>query len=143
MAIFNRKKPADSPAGGNPVMRGRRDDKPADSETNPLARRLVSDEEPDTIDLDGASGFPAAGPDVPDEPETRAVRSAGEETPGPVAAGGQRAFLSRDPATGKFYVQPGTEGCPVFLGDEPVLAPTELRRGDRLRIGDAEFEFLL
>lgn len=50
--------------------------------------------------------------------------------------------ISRDPATGKFYIHPGSEDCPVSLENERVLAPTELRRGDTIRVGDAEFKLL-
>ena len=142
MTLFNRKKPTSAPGGGGPVMRGRHDEKASLAKDNPLARRLVSDEEPDTIDLDGAAGFPASAGASPDEPETRRAQQ-GEEHAAPVVENGRFAFLTQDPVTGKFYVQPGTEDCPVFLGDERVLASTELRRGDRLRIGQAEFEFLL
>ena len=41
-------------------------------------------------------------------------------------------------ATGKFYVQPGQGDVETYLGDDLVLAPTELRRGDHVRIGDIE-----
>ena len=37
--------------------------------------------------------------------------------------------------------QTGPEGLPVTLQGEPVAAPTELRRGDVIRLGDAEFQF--
>ena len=47
-----------------------------------------------------------------------------------------------DAATGKFYLQPGTDAHPVHLNGVAVEAPTELRRGDRLQVGVHEFEFL-
>ena len=47
-----------------------------------------------------------------------------------------------DAATGKFYLQPGTDAHPVRLNGLAVEAPTELRRGDRLQVGVHEFEFL-
>jgi hypothetical protein len=46
------------------------------------------------------------------------------------------------PETGKFYIQPGQNGSLIFLGDDPVTAPTELRHGDRVRVGDIELRFL-
>ena len=51
-------------------------------------------------------------------------------------------LISCEPETGKFYVHPGASEIPVFLAGERVTATTELRRGDRIRIGEAEFEFL-
>ena len=44
-------------------------------------------------------------------------------------------IISLDPDTGKFYIHPGTADLPVTLQGEPVLAPTELRRGDTIRVG--------
>ena len=50
--------------------------------------------------------------------------------------------VTLDAATGKFYLQPGTDAHPVRLNGLAVEAPTELRRGDRLQVGVHEFEFL-
>lgn len=100
--------------------------------SSPLARRLRQDDEPDTIDLAAAPGFQA--PEASDEPDTR---SADLQPP----SSKQFAVITSDPATGKFYVNPGTDGQAVLLCGDPVDAPTELRRGDRIRIGRFEFEF--
>ena len=54
---------------------------------------------------------------------------------------GRHGLLSHDPETGKFYVQPGPES-PVLLNGAVVDAPTELRKGDRIALSGAEFEFL-
>lgn len=100
--------------------------------SSPLARRLHQDDEPDTIDLTAAPGFQA--PEAIDEPDTRAAGSHPDATP-------LFPVISSDPETGKFYVNPGVDGHTVKLCGDEVGAPTELRRGDRIRIGDAEFEF--
>jgi hypothetical protein len=100
--------------------------------SSPLARRLQQDDEPDTIDLSAAPGFHA--PETPDEPDTRTEEPRPAEAPQP-------ALISSDPDTGKFYVNPGAPGQTVLLCGDVVVAPTELRRGDLIRVGDVEFEF--
>lgn len=140
MNIFDRKKRpavADKPS---PALRGRTSG--ADAAANPLARRFAADDEPDTIDLGGAGGFPAETPGTPAEPETR-VTAASEIPQEASAAYSPIAFLAQDPENGKFYVLPGSDDVSVLLGGEVVLSRTELRRGDRIRVGDAEFEYLL
>lgn len=142
MSIFKRKQAAPAAGGNGPALRSRRDHEAASGGSNPLARRLLGDDDPDTIDLTGGAGFPANPDPSPEEPETR-VAEAAEERRAEVRPGPRHPILGQDPETGKFYVQPGTDDCPVHLGDELVRAPTELRRGDRIRVGDAEFGFLL
>lgn len=121
--IFRRKKPTDRPAG-TPVLRGRNS---VENEDNPLARRFHSDDEPDTIDL----GEP---PELIGEPGT-AELAAGK------SGSGKQEIVRLDPGTGKLYALPGSDQITVFLEDQPVLSPTELRPGDRIRIGT--FELLL
>lgn len=87
---------------------------------NPLARRFHPEDEPDTIDLDQAPGFPP-------EPGTAELAS---KKPEPGNAG----VITLNPGTGKLYAHP-VEGVTVFLESEPVHAVTELRSGDRVRIG--------
>ena len=131
--IFRKNKPAGGAGQRGPAMRGR-DSEPGKRGANALARRFLVDDEPETIDLAGPRAFPEEGA----EPETRAAFETPEEPVGPA----RDALISQDPDTGKFYVHPGEAGQSVMLGGEKVSAPTELRRGDRIRIGDAEFEFL-
>ena len=133
--IFRKNKQAPEPGGTNAAMRGR-DSQPGKRSSNALARRFLVDDEPDTIDLAGPAGFP--GSENPDEPETRVASAAPQDVPVPGLVG----IIGQNPDTGKFYVHAGTAETPVFLGDEPVTAPTELRKGDRVRVGGAEFEFL-
>jgi hypothetical protein len=126
--IFRKNKPRDRSARDPQVLRSR----VPESGSSPLARRLRQNEEPDTIDLAAAPGFQA--PKEIDEPDTRT------SAPRPGAAP-HCPLISGDPATGKFYVIPGAPGQTVLLCGEVVEAPTELRRGDRIRVGEAEFEF--
>jgi hypothetical protein len=123
--IFRRKKSAAAQGGKQPVMRGR--DSIEDS-GNPLARRFHPEDEPDTIDLQQPAGFN-------EEPETAGA----EEEP---AAPGTLSVITVALETGKFYVQPGPGDNPVLLAGEPVRAPTELRRGDRVVVGDVELQIL-
>lgn len=127
--IFRRKKQNDKVASPS-AMRGR--DSLANPQ-NPLARRFQPDHEPDTIDLQQPEGFT-------EEPGTRDLR---EENTSPELTDPESLnIISLNPESGKCYVQPGNPEWPVLLGGEPVLAPTELRRGDRLRIGDFELQLL-
>lgn len=133
--IFKKNKPPGESARPAQAPRGRG----TAPGKNPLARRFVDDEEPDTIDLRGPAGFPAGeGEKGDDEPDTRLASGAPAGAPSKTWAG----IISHDAETGKFYALPGTPEAPVMLGGEPITAPTELRRGDRIRIGAAEFEFL-
>ncbi len=127
--IFRKNKPRDSSSKDPQVLRSR----VPDSGSSPLARRLRQDDEPDTIDLAAAPGFRA--PEQIDEPDTRTSEPSPDAAP-------QSPLISNDPATGKFYVNPGAPGQAVLLCGDVVEAPTELRRGDLIRVGDAEFEFL-
>ena len=54
----------------------------------------------------------------------------------------RRPLVTLDAVTGKFHLHPGTDAHPVLLNGDPVEAPTELRRGDRLQVGAQAFEFL-
>ena len=133
--MFRKKNPVPGAGIQNPAMRGR-DDENSERAANALARRFQEDDEPETIDLVGAEGFP--GEETPAEPETRVTAS----VPGESRSEDRLQLISCETETGKFYVHAGTEQAPVFLAGEPVTAATELRRGDRIRVGDVEFEFL-
>ena len=123
--IFRRNKPATPSDGKAPVLRGRES---AAADENPLARRFHPEDEPDTIDLQQPAEFT-------EEPGT-ADLSAGADTETPAA--GQVDVISMAPETGKIYVLPGTADNVTYLGGEPVLAPTELRPGDRIKVGKYE-----
>jgi hypothetical protein len=133
--IFRKNKPASGSGSESHSMRGR-DSEPGKKGANALARRFLVDDEPETIDLASPGKFPESGSET--EPETRVGSDAIDEP----AAADRLQLLSQDTETGKFYVHPGAPGHPVLLAGEPVSAATELRKGDRIRIGDAEFEFL-
>ncbi len=120
--IFRRKKQTDIPAQ-TPAMRGR--DRAENSE-NPLARRFHPEDEPDTIDLQQPAGFNT-------EPGT-ADLSARRQAPESLSV------ITLNPATGKIYAQQRGGDLTVFLDGEPVRTPTELRPGDRVRIGDLELQ---
>ena len=124
--IFRRKKSSATAGGGQAVLRGRES---AENSSNPLARRFHPDDEPDTIDLQQTEGFNA-------EPGTAGL----EEKK---AAPEYLSVVTLVPETGKFYVHPGQGDSLTYLADEVVRAPTELRRGDRIRIGDFELHILL
>jgi hypothetical protein len=140
--IFSRKKPASSPGSGQAVLRSR-DNANSGNKENPLARRFHPDDEPDTIDLEDPGRFHSAP--VEEDPPTA---QHGDE-PGPdqhdsdeqYAHDGAR-LITLDSQSGKFYIHPGEDGTQVLLDGEPVRSPTELRRGDTIRIGSAEFQFL-
>lgn len=134
--IFRKNKPAPEPENDSPTMRSR-ESEPGKRGANALARRFLVDEEPDTIDLSGPGEFHGSVEET--EPETRDSAAAPAES----AMEERLNVLSQDPDTGKFYVHPGSPGTSVLLGGERVTAVTELRKGDRIRIGEAEFEFLL
>lgn len=106
-------------------MRGRES---ADNASNPLARRFHPDDEPDTIDLQQPAGFNA-------EPGTAGLE---KKTTVPEFL----SVVTLVPETGKFYVQPGQGENLLLLGDEPVVAPTELRHGDCIRVGDIELHLV-
>ena len=133
--VFRRKKAPTAPDARS-VPRGRGDSGQGTptgtpSGDNPLARRFQPDAEPDTVDLADPARFHE--PAAEDDPATAPL---GED------AGNLGRIISRDAATGKFYVHPGTGDCPVLLEHETVRAPTELRRGDTIQVGDAEFRLL-
>ena len=133
--IFRKNKPAHEPENKSPTMRGREDES-GKRAANALARRFLVEDEPETIDLAGPPGFPGA--ESQGEPETRVTAVVQE----PTGSAERSSLITREPETGKFYVQAGSSETPVFLAGEAVTAPTELRKGDRIRIGEAEFEFL-
>ena len=128
--IFRRKKPSAPPGDNQPAMRGRDS---TENSSNPLARRFHPEDEPDTIDLQQPAGFT-------EEPGT-AETGVSPSWPAPTTLE-YLSVVSFDPDTGKFYVQPGQGDSLVYLGDEVVRAPTELRRGDRIRVGDFALEIL-
>ena len=132
--IFRRNKPASGPAGEERTMRGR-ESEPDKRGANALARRFLVEDEPATIDLTAPGRFPVSPGEA--EPETRPAGEAPADSP----QASREALISRDPDTGKFYVHPGMPHETVLLGGEPVTSSTELRRGDCIRIGTAEFEF--
>ena len=134
--IFRKKHVSATPEGPA-VPRGRGDTGPSSKESvpgsgNPLARRFQGDAEPATVDLADPARFHA-----PPQPEESPQTTSLQEHPESLGR-----VISRDAATGKLYVHPGTEDCPVLLQNEAVLAPTELRRGDTIRIADAAFTLL-
>jgi len=129
--IFRRKKPSTTPGDGQPALRGRDS---AENSSNPLARRFHPEDEPDTIDLQQPAGFL-------EEPGT-AESGISPAWPAPTTQPEYIGVVTVDPGTGKFYVQPGQGDSTVYLGDEVVRAPTELRRGDRIRVGDFELQIL-
>jgi hypothetical protein len=131
--MFNRKKPRAEEPIGVAQPRGRTGAASPQAGQNPLARRFLDDAEPDTVDLAEPGRYHAA---TGDEPETR------ETGVSAAAADTRRSLLTLDAVTGKFYLQPGCEDHPVRLNGVVVKTPSELRRGDRLQIGDHEFEFL-
>jgi hypothetical protein len=131
-----RKKKSSFPDNGQPVPRSRSPAAKAsggerDRTGNPLARRFQVDGEPPTIDLTAPARFNPA-PHGAEDPKTGPLKTDAAQL---------SRFISREPGTGKFYVHPGAEGLPVTLQGEPVAAPTELRRGDIICFGEAEFHF--
>jgi len=104
-------------------MRGRGNVENGD---NPLARRFRPEDEPDTIDLQK----PASFNDEPGTADLAAQRSKPDSLGVVTLAAG----------TGKLYAQPGKGEQVVYLDGEAVLAPTELRPGDRVRIGSLELQ---
>jgi hypothetical protein len=120
--IFRRKKESAVPADP-PVLRGR---EKVENKDNPLARRFHPEDEPDTIDLQQAAGF---NPE-PDTADLKAKR----------AAPGGLEIVALDADTGKMYAQPGKGDQAVYLDGEAILAPTELRPGDRVRVGSLELQ---
>jgi len=138
MMIFRRKKSGATLNGGQRVMRGRdsvENGKLSDpgNDDNPLARRFHPDDEPDTIDLQQSTRFPDAKGETHDEPSTRDLSGASSEG---------LSVITYVPETAKFYIHPGEGGNQAFLDDQPVSARTELRHGDRIRIGDSELHYL-
>jgi len=142
--MFRRKKTPESglatSANPRPVPRGR-DAAGAGSQAggaaadNPLARRFRPEHEPATVDLTAPARFQAPSAALED-PHTAALQTDASKL---------ARVVSCDPETGKFYIHPGHPGgenSPVLLQGEPVRAPTELRPGDTIRVGDFEFRFL-
>jgi len=133
--IIRRKKPAATRGHDQPAMRSRDS---AENSDNPLARRFHMDDEPDTIDLQQAAGF-NSDPGT-SEPETSSV---GQTSTGPAPAASEHlSIVTLDPGSGKLYVQPGDGDSRTRLGEESVRAATELRRGDRIRVGGFDLQIL-
>ncbi len=131
--IIRRKKPAATPGHGQPAMRSRDS---AENTDNPLARRFPMGDEPDTIDLQQATGFNSGTGTT--EPATS---PAGQASTGPAPAASEHlSVVTLDPGSGKLYVQPGEGDSRTRLGEESVSAATELRRGDRIRVGGFELQ---
>jgi len=133
--MFSKKK-SSSAGNGQPVLRGRTSAKPdtgprRKGSDNPLARRFQADSEPPTVDLAGPAAFPAA-PQGEADPKTVPLQTDATKL---------SRLISHDPGSGKFYIHPATEGASVLLQGEPVRAPTELRRGDTIRVGQTEIRF--
>lgn len=134
--MFNSKKSPSRPNERGSLPRGRGSESGDSQPANPLARRFLTEGEPATVDLAEPGRFHALADDG--EPETSETLSeAGAEQ-----QGGRQQVISSDPKTGKFHVHPGSDEFPVFLGGERVTAATELRKGDCIKIGTAEFKFL-
>jgi len=131
--IFRRTKPVTPSESKTPVLRGRDS---AENGDNPLARRFHPEDEPDTIDLQQPEGFN----EEPGTKDLAAKSSTAISAGAPVATavGEQVDIVSMVSETGKFYVQPGNSEDAIYLGDEPVVTPTELRPGDRIRVGKYE-----
>jgi len=133
--MFHKKKPVADDASC-PTLRGRASTADSSatggkSQSNPLARRFRADAEPATVELAGPVSFDAE-PEPEEDPQTRPLET---------NAADLRRVISCDPVTGKFYVHPGGSGPPTMLQGEPVSAPTELRRGDSVRVGGIEIHF--
>lgn len=133
--MFHKKKPS-TPVETQPVLRSRT--RPGQDEgtkrrggDNPLARRFQVDAEPATVDLAGPARFPADKMDDAD-PKTAPLQTDASKL---------GRIISHDLDTGKFYIHPGNADLPVTLQGEPVVAPTELRSGDIIRIADTEIHF--
>lgn len=128
--MFRRKKSPES--GRAPSADRQRTPRGRDAAAaNPLARRFQPDREPATVDLAAPARFqPPSAAD--EDPHTAALQT---------DAAKLSRLVSCDPHTGKFYVHPGGETGPVLLQGEVVRAPTELRPGDTIRVGDFEFLF--
>ena len=80
--VFRRKKNKPENSTGAAVLRGRDSVDPesnAGSDTNPLARRFVEDDEPDTIDLEEPARFQNASDERSGESTTRLL--SGDEEP--------------------------------------------------------------
>jgi len=140
--MFSRKKPANTPGSGQPVLRSRENAAGSQRE-NPLARRFHADDEPDTIDLEDPGRFHSSVDEV-DPPTTRYLDESEEtavESDERQVHEGSR-LITLDPDSGKFYIHPGEGELEVLLGGKPVFSPTELRPGDQIKIGSSEFHFL-
>jgi len=49
----------------------------------------------------------------------------------------KHATVTFDPRGKKFYIQHGESTNLTYVGDQPVLAPTELKAGELIRLGDS------
>ncbi|MEE4292552.1 MAG: FHA domain-containing protein [Xanthomonadales bacterium] len=133
--IFRKNKPPEDAPAGAGTLRGRESASPEPG-ASALARRFMAQDEPDTIDLGGSHGFPESASQ--EEPDTR---NAGDSQHGQALSHEGEALITLDSRNAKFYVHPGRADSPVRLNGEAVTARTELRKGDRIRVGAVEFEF--
>ena len=140
--MFSRKKPGNKPGSSPHVLRSR-DQAAEGGPENPLARRFLQDDEPDTIDLEDPGRF-HAGEAGAEPSTTRSLDEAGSasEDSDEQQRVQKQGLISRDARTGKFYVHPGDDQTPVLLDGQPVVSTTELRSGDTITIGEANFKFL-
>ena len=142
--IFKRSRKDAEKQSGSHVMRGRDrvDNGPSSGDGgNPLARRFHADDEPDTIDLQRADDSPATADPDHQESATRDLAASGGAKGSVTPRREGYSVIRYVPETGKFYLEPGRQEHPVFLGESPVYAPTELRHGDRIEIGDSVLLF--
>ncbi|MGD2131085.1 MAG: FHA domain-containing protein [Lysobacterales bacterium] len=143
--IFRRNRTEGPTPDREDVPRGRRTEgssrAPAGGADNPLARRFIEGDEPETIDLQDAPGFPSAA-EPAQEPPTETVAENDAGPAGAAIPAGHHPLITFDPKSGTFHLRPAPDGTETLVGGERVSAPTELHSGDRIRIGDAEFEFL-
>lgn len=181
--IFDRKKNA--PASTREAHRPRGRDTRKD---NPLARRFLDDDEPETIDLEKPPSFEEAADRPRPDTATRDLsreRRAADERPGrdPLAGflviiggpghglsselfygvnsvgrhtrnrvsldhGDERisrdahCLITYDPASRKFFLQPGEGPNLTCLDGDPVSAPTELSAGAHIGLGDTLLRFV-
>ena len=134
--IFKRKKktPAQvsTQAPAQHVMRGR-DTVPRE---NPLARRLRTEDEPATVDLDSGVSFPADAAPADQEPPTRDL---GDE---PLADPGH-APEPESPvrnSAGRLVITQGSAGGVVVDG-VPAAGSTDVFDGSEIRVGDTVLRF--
>jgi pSer/pThr/pTyr-binding forkhead associated (FHA) protein len=60
----------------------------------------------------------------------------------PLVSRQKHAVVVYDPRGKKFFVQHGDSSNLTYLGDQPVLAPAELKGRERIRLGDTVLMFV-